>query len=88
MKNKKKMPLKARKFLKVWVTAVLVIFIIGAMALTCFAAEDDPITVVNNLSDFMFGLVRAVGMLCSDLPLCRSGCLSRATTRRRERMVF
>ena len=29
----------------------------------CFAAEDDPITVVNNLSDFMFGLVRAVGMI-------------------------
>ena len=63
MKNKKKMPLKARKFLKVWVTAVLVIFVVGAMALTCFAAEDDPITVVNNLSDFMFGLVRAVGMI-------------------------
>lgn len=63
MKNKKKMPLKARKFLKVWVTAVLVIFVVGAMALTCFAAEDDPITVVNNFSDFMFGLVRAVGMI-------------------------
>ena len=47
MKNKKKMPLKARKFLKVWVTAVLVIFVVGAMALTCFAAEDDPITVVT-----------------------------------------
>ena len=44
MKNKKKMPLKARTFLKVWVTAVLVIFVIGAMALTCFAAEDDPIS--------------------------------------------
>lgn len=63
MKNKKKMPLKARKFLKVWVTAVLVIFVVSAMALTCFAADDDPITVVNNLSDFMFGLVRAVGMI-------------------------
>ena len=63
MKNKKKMPLKARKFLKVWVTAVLVIFVIGAMALTCFAAEDDPITVVNNLSDFIFGLIRAVGLI-------------------------
>ena len=63
MKNKKKMPLKARKFLKVWVTAVLVIFVIGAMALTCFAAEDDPITVVNNLSDFIFGLIRSVGLI-------------------------
>ena len=26
-------------------------------------ATDDPLTVVNNLSDFMFGLVRAVGMI-------------------------
>lgn len=24
---------------------------------------DDPITVVNNLSDFMFGLIRAIGMI-------------------------
>ena len=63
MKNKKKMPLKARKFLKVWVTAVLVIFVIGAMALTCFAAEDDPITVVNNLSDFIFSAIKAIGII-------------------------
>ena len=26
-------------------------------------AEDDPIAVVNNLSDFIFGLIRAVGMI-------------------------
>ncbi|WP_285958948.1 glutamyl-tRNA amidotransferase [Thomasclavelia spiroformis] len=26
-------------------------------------AEGDPITVVNNLSDFVFGLIRAVGMI-------------------------
>ena len=25
--------------------------------------QNDPITVVNNLSDFIFGLVRAVGMI-------------------------
>ncbi len=30
--------------------------------LTAFAAND-PIHVVNNLSDFIFGLVRAVGMI-------------------------
>lgn len=29
---------------------------------TAFAA-DDPLTVVNNLSDFIFGLVRAIGMI-------------------------
>jgi hypothetical protein len=26
-------------------------------------ATDDPITVVNNLSDFIFGLIRAVGLI-------------------------
>lgn len=26
-------------------------------------AVDDPLTVVNNLSDFIFGLIRAIGMI-------------------------
>lgn len=26
-------------------------------------ATDDPLTVINNLSDFVFGLIRAVGMI-------------------------
>lgn len=26
-------------------------------------ADDDPLTVINNLSNFIFGLVRAVGMI-------------------------
>ena len=36
---------------------------VSMMAVSAFAADEDPITVVNNLSDFMFGLVRAVGMI-------------------------
>ena len=40
--------------------------IVGALALgmttTAFAAND-PLTVVNNLSDFIFGLIRAIGMI-------------------------
>ena len=40
--------------------------IIGALALgmttTAFAAND-PLTVVNNLSDFIFGLIRAIGLI-------------------------
>ena len=30
---------------------------------TAFAANDDPLTVVNNLSDFIFGLIRAIGLI-------------------------
>lgn len=60
---KKPMPDGAKKVLRVWCSIVLVALLLSALAVTCFAADDDPITVVNNLSDFMFGLVRAVGMI-------------------------
>ena len=33
------------------------------MSLTAFAANDDPLTAVNNLSDFIFGLIRAIGLI-------------------------
>ena len=32
------------------------------MTTTAFAAND-PLTVVNNLSDFIFGLIRAIGLI-------------------------
>jgi len=48
---------------------IKLLFIIGyvvalfiAQASNVFAA-DDPISVVNNLSNFIFGLIRAVGMI-------------------------
>ena len=66
MKNKKNrelMPLGARKIVKVWSCIVIVCFMISMMAVSAFAAESDPVEVVNNLSEFMFGLVRAVGMI-------------------------
>ena len=34
-----------------------------SIAATAFAAGDDPLTVVNNLSDFVFGLIRAIGII-------------------------
>ena len=52
-----------KRFLKIYTAVVLIAVLLSALAVTCFAAEDDPIAVVNNLSDFMFGLVRAVGMI-------------------------
>jgi len=30
---------------------------------TVFAASDDPLTVINNLSDFIFSVIRAVGLI-------------------------
>ena len=42
-----------------YVTAV---FVMTIGTVTVFAA-DDPLTVINNLSTFIFGLIRAIGMI-------------------------
>ena len=46
---------------------VFTLYAVFKLCLTVFAttafAADDPIQVVNNLSTFMFGLIRAVGMI-------------------------
>lgn len=42
---------------------ILVLTIVCTLSMTAVAATDDPLQVVNKLSDFMFGLVRAVGMI-------------------------
>lgn len=44
------------------VMRVLALTLTMSMGVTAFAAGD-PITVVNNLSDFIFGLIRAVGLI-------------------------
>lgn len=46
---------------------LFMIYAVGVMAVVCggvtvFAA-DDPLTVVNNLSTFIFSLIRAIGMI-------------------------
>jgi hypothetical protein len=48
------------KKIRVVLLALAMLFSLGSMV---FAATDNPITVVNNLSDFMFGLIRAIGMI-------------------------
>ena len=65
MKNKKIGNEKKilRKFLKRG--AIIVGYVIAlnvAQQLHVFAS-DDPLTVINNLSNFIFGLIRAVGMI-------------------------
>ena len=59
--NKKKINLK--KILeKITLIVDFVILLFVAQASQVFAA-DDPLTVINNLSNFIFGLIRAVGMI-------------------------
>lgn len=65
MQNKKKrlpMPHRARQVFRLYRILVVVAAFAGCCTMTAHAAND-PLTVVNNLSEFMFGLIRSVGMI-------------------------
>ena len=62
MKNKNsKQPMGKglRKALAVYAVLVLMLTVFSTTAF----ATDDPLQVINNLSDFIFGLIRAVGLI-------------------------
>ena len=52
---------KVRKGFGVYCAIVLALALMFTMSLTAFAANDDPLTVVNNLSDFIFGETNVLG---------------------------
>ena len=52
-----------QKQMKLWTAALMAVLLISVLTVPVFAETNDPIEVVNNLSGFMFGLVRAVGMV-------------------------
>ena len=56
------MPGKVKKGFRFYCTVVLTLAFVLGCSVTAFAASD-PLTVINNLSDFIFGLIRAVGMI-------------------------
>lgn len=61
--NKTMVPAKVMKGFRFYAVLVLVVTMMTALGVTAFAADGDPIEVVNNLSDFIFGLIRAVGLI-------------------------
>ena len=58
-KETKKLPMtgKVKKGFRAYCAVVLCMALIGCMSMTAFAASGDPLTVINNLSDFIFGLI-------------------------------
>lgn len=52
-----------QKVFRVYTAVVLALTLMLSFGVTAFAATDDPVTVVNNLSDFIFGLIRAIGLI-------------------------
>ena len=61
-KNKLKMSDKGRKMFKAYTLGISLFTLNFGTSLTVLAA-DDPMAVVNNLSNFIFGLIRAIGMI-------------------------
>lgn len=50
---------KIRRMMAAWAALVLAICVFTIPAL----AADDPLTIVNNLSDFIFSCIRAIGII-------------------------
>jgi len=52
-----------KKGFRAYAVIVLALVLLISFGVTAFAATNDPVTVVNNLSDFIFGLIRAIGLI-------------------------
>ena len=55
MKNKEK--------IRKWISCVVPAVLISIICIPVYASAGDPITVINNLSEFIFGLIRSVGLI-------------------------
>ncbi len=66
MKNKnrksEKQPM-GKGFRKALAVYAVLVLMLTMFSTTAFAAGDDPLQVVNNLSEFIFGLIRAIGLI-------------------------
>ena len=60
--NRKPVPDKVKKGFRRYCTAVMAAAVLCCCTVSAFAA-DDPLAVINNLSNFIFGLIRAVGLI-------------------------
>jgi len=75
---------KERRIMAVWTSLVLTTALFTTSA---FAADSDPLTIVNNLSDFIFSCIKAIGIIILGWGVVQLGMSCNPTTRRRERRV-
>lgn len=59
LKNSSKYEHRARRIFALFAVTVMALTLLVCPAL----AVDDPLAVVNNLSDFIFSLIRAIGLI-------------------------
>lgn len=53
---------KLKTIRKILFVTYVALIMVSAITTPIYAAND-PVTVVNNFSDFMFGMIRAIGMI-------------------------
>ena len=51
---------RERRIMAIWTSLVLTTALFTTSA---FAADSDPLTIVNNLSDFIFSCIKAIGII-------------------------
>lgn len=73
--NKKKQSKTTETAKRTWRQAMRVLLTMSIMLLpqTAFAEGGDPLAVVNNLSDFIFALIRAIGIILLGLGIMQVG---------------
>lgn len=52
-----------REARRLYFSAVLVLALCAALTVPAFAAGSDPLTIVNNLSEFIFSIIKALGII-------------------------
>ena len=64
-KTPEKLPMtgKVKRGFRFYCAIVLAMTFLLSLSVTAFAATSDPLSVINNLSDFIFGLIRAIGLI-------------------------
>ena len=70
--NNKNFERKAKRIYSVFACVALLLVATAVPAL----AADDPLTVVNNLSDFIFSLIRAIGLILLGFGIFTGGPVS------------
>ena len=65
--------MKKLKTIRKTIFVVYVALIMVSAVTTPIYAANDPVTVVNNFSDFMFGMIRAIGMILLGFGIVKVG---------------
>ena len=54
---------RTRQARRLYFSAALTVALCAALAVPAFAADSDPLSIVNNLSDFIFSCIKAIGVM-------------------------